>query len=401
MRHLSVCLALCASLMLGPILAAEPDEQNFLKLKTGEAFDAQCNLFKQFERNFFSILEIDYRAETAIYADWQSGMVDEVAYQTHLDGLIAEANAIADEIGCRPPAAPHVDWLRSQIVPLLYTDLVIAFDTGGLSDEEKAAGLTYENMMASHYGENWPPAAEYFQADAARQLREAQEQDSAFDVLPDFSFLNDTEFDFAESALRSKAARTLNSILFEIAVERQDLHLRPGFGARSGIVEMQGAYNIAVADIWRSGETFALLEDGTRIHAALTVLPFGSIRVMVFGPEAERLAGGGVSYLLPEGPLPEGFSSETEFYADPAWRQSAARFEATLIDDPCLGGPCFELPYDTMSAIMRAGEGRLAQLVFRENLSTPLPPPGEPNAALTPIRPTALFHRAEIPAALD
>lgn len=401
MRSLFLSLMICALAVTLQAHAQEDNEQNFFKLKTGEAFDTQCNLFKQFERNFFEILEADYLAEMAIYTDWQGGAIDEATYLDRRDALITQATSIANDVGCRPPAAPHVDWLRTQIVPLLYTDLAIAFDTGGLSDEVKSAGLMYETMMASAYGESWPPAAEYLRADAARQLREAQEKDSTFDLLPDFGFLEETEFNLYESALRARAARTLNSIFFEIMVERSGYHLRPGSGERRGIVEMRGAYNIAMADIWRSGETYALLEDGTSIHAALGVSLGGLIRVMTFGPEAARLTEGGVTYLLPEGPLPAEFASEDKFYADPAWRQSATRFEARLIDEPCLGGPCFDFPYALLTAILRAGEGRVGQIVFQQDKSTPLPPADKPDAALTAIRPDGLFRRADILARID
>ncbi len=406
MQRLMTCLVLGLALLAAPVYAAEADEENFVRLHAALAIDAQCGVFKRFERVVLAANAFTYTEDMSINSNWQSGKIDDVEYDARIASLQAEAKALAGSMGCTQAAAPLVSWARNLATPEIYKYLMIAFERE-LAPELAQSAQAYEAMVAPLYGENWPQLVAYTREQAQKLVNDAKVEDSSAYGAglfgTDFGFgLGD--YSAVESALISTynvdnlyngALWTLNRVFFEVTVERLGMRVRTFGEAPEDGASLIDAQGNRLTDIWQSGETYLLAEDEMPVHAMVSIDDDGAIRVMTFGPGAERMTEGSVVFMHPSGPMPDAFSDEYTYYKSIDWRQNATVYEASLVEEACLGGPCFRFGPELSSALVAAGPHRWAQIVFRSDAGTPLPPHDKPTLVLKSQLARELIRREE------
>lgn len=404
-RCVAPLLAFILFAVAAPAQAVEADQQHYFDLKLAQAIDRNCNSFKQFERVAIETLEKEREASMVMHAEWQSGTLDAATYAARLSSLAAEAEAAAGDIACLGTADRKINALREIIIPRIITDIVIANDGGDLTPELAEARDIYLSMLRPLY-QDLPSVIDYARAKAIERLQAANDQGQGLKLLNGMA--GDTDFDiapelveFAENEVRRQARLTLERIAFEIVVERHGMYLRPRRDSEGGMVGLFWASSkMPRADVWLYGTTFPLVETGEAIPAAITIEHDGTMRVMTYGTLAARIEDGAALFAVPLDPVPDGFQDDADYYRSAQWRQEAAFFEASRIEDDCLGGPCFEFPPALLTALTRIGGDRWTQLILRAAGTTDLPPPGF-NPAVTSLRAQALIERARAIAAAN
>ncbi|WP_156460289.1 hypothetical protein [Devosia sp. Root635] len=376
-----------------PAMAQQEVIDRFVALKTAQAIDENCRFFKQFERDRIGYIESDLLARLDFARNRQSGKISEADYLTQYDALEAQAGARAETIACTDNAAAgaYILPLRGEAAPAIYADLMIAVQMGNLTPEQTQAAHAFEGMIQPLYSQNWQGFVQYAQQQAQAKLDEAKQADLDSSSLSNTNLFGGLDglgggYAFGDYSMEApsfnldftvqSAVRVADNILFEIVAEQARYRLIKKHNPEVlGYIRRltDGAMN-PVADVWQDVGRYPTLEEGPSIYAVFTLQPDGSTRVMTFGADAGRVADGSVTVLV-HPRLGSDLGNDFTYARGQEWWDAATVFEATRIEDGCLGGPCFSLPAELVPAILEGGYGQYFRFFFStaSNPEMPLP----------------------------
>lgn len=145
------------------VLGQDAAEQALIDCHTARAIEAQCHFLRYFELSVDHDIEPNVLRPLWFTGAHEAGRIDDEEYLEAYNKLADMGEQRAAGIDCanEAAAAPYILKLRGQIPVLIYADLIIAVDGGGLSDERMRAARACEAMISPFYGENWQSFSEY------------------------------------------------------------------------------------------------------------------------------------------------------------------------------------------------------------------------------------------------
>lgn len=145
------------------VLGQDAAEQALIDYHTARAIDAQCHFLRYFELSVDRDIEPNVLRPLWFTGAHEAGKIDDEEYLGAYNKLadMGEQRAAGIECANEATAAPYILKLREQISVLIYADLIIAVDGGGLSDEQMRAARPCEAMISPFYGESWQSFSEY------------------------------------------------------------------------------------------------------------------------------------------------------------------------------------------------------------------------------------------------
>ncbi|NMA97114.1 MAG: hypothetical protein GX970_03225 [Phyllobacteriaceae bacterium] len=397
MLRRAILIAAVTGALVLPAMAQDEDIERFVGFHAALYLDDKCGFLKQFERGQAAKLETDLQNPLPFEGAYRAGKIDEAQYRAELDGMTSRGRAIADATECtnQQAAAAYILPVRDQSARSIYSELIIAVQSGKLTPEKNQAAHAYEAMIAPLYGQNWRGFVEYAQSQAQRLVDINRDLDASMSPFASGSLLGafsagtysnvggtdpsayttSTYFD----SLVSSAVSAVDLIHFEIIAEQSGLRYRTlrSTSGESTILSLIDGQGRRTTDILQHPERYVPIEGGSAIPAVLTIQPDNTLRIMTFGAEAALMQNGSVTFLINPKALPAEQAMDFDYTRSAEWRAAARVFKAERIAERCLGGPLLFLatrrPDNT--------ERRLAGPVF---LFLPIDQPGSRNAGSQP-----------------
>ncbi|MBE7733002.1 hypothetical protein [Devosia faecipullorum] len=371
----------------GSTLAQDAEEQAFVTYQTARAIDNKCHFLRYFEALEAGGIETDLLRPLWFSSAYDAGKIDAEQYLAAFNKLADMGKAVAAGINCadQQAAAPHILALRDQIAYRLYSDIMIAFEDKGLSDERKQAGHAYEAMIAPLYGEHWPAFLAQAQRFAQAKVDDARSEDAesalAFGLF-DFGDMYEEELeaygiggdDFYVQSLISGMAGTLDSILFDMKAEaagyRARMERSPA-DESAFFTTLADASGARVYDLLGTPARYELYEQTGEVYLVFAATQDRQMRILTWGEDAPvLLADGSVTLLINPKPLPPAQKSDYAYMRSQQWWGDAIPFRAQRLDEPCLGAPCFGLPPEAMEAILKGSPDQPFRFYISSALDT-------------------------------
>ncbi len=368
-----VVAVLSVAMSCGSAVAAGAED--YVYWRTVDGLDDQCHYLKAVERQLVGTFALDALQGTLEYGHSQDGRMEPEAYEAWLKGLDDQA-ASAAAIGCTKAAEPYLLTARDRASQLIYQDLLLAFHFNGLAEgdmsrkplgaDEIKAAQGYDQFVQQVYGANFQAFAEAQRQAAGARLPMAETFNpfASFDTLGLDSLEGDTLTDTWN--LQFAVGRTLESIHFEVVAEVAGYRVWPEPVAKAGgINALHQSGSTEIAGHVLDEPTGFQIEGGGRMFAVPLLRPDGQIWLMSYGDEAGKASTRQVaaSILVRTTPLA---GDQTAYAAWGArdWRGLATRFELSLLDAPCLGGPCWAVPDEAKTALLAATSSDYAEFWF-------------------------------------
>ena len=384
-----------------PSSGQQLERDTFVSFRTALALDDKCHFLKYFERAYVWPIEEKLLEPLNFSKARKAEKISAEDYQAEYDAIDAEAVSAAAGIECTDGARAGavITPLRGEIAPLVYADLIIAYEKGNLTAEQQNAARAFEAMVFPLYGEaNWPNFVQFAGAKASQLLETADREDGGPDYLQGLGiemgglggnggYVGTDDFSaaylggaatYARDRQVEASVEVADRIFFEMVAEqfgyRRLENLAKDFYAyRDQMADM----NLnPVMDLWEQPGLFEAVDTGARFYAAFTVSPEGAVRVMTFGEGAAPMSTGKVVFMV-HGALPEDAGDQFSYIRSPQWWAGAQRFEGELVDETCLGGPCFALPPEIMDAIAAQPPGHEFRFFFNGGTTTNDPNPDD------------------------
>lgn len=191
-RQIFIALALSAVACATP-LAQSPAEQAYIDYQTALAIDDKCHFLRHFERQNTTDIDEELLRPLNLYIDYAEPGQDVDAIHAARALLVEQAGAKARNIACtdNQSAAPYILGLRDRIAHYLYANMMIGFESGRMSDEQRHAAQLYEAMIAPLYGDNWQGFVEHATRRAQHKIDAVRQQDNQSNIFeslwgPDF-----------------------------------------------------------------------------------------------------------------------------------------------------------------------------------------------------------------------
>jgi len=359
-------------------MAQDASENNFVRFKTGEALDDKCHYLRQFERNYLYDIEENLLAPLPFFIAHEAGELSNEQYRSQYDALAARGRDAAAAIDCADEAAagPLVLPLRGEIGVGLYGDLMIAFQHGELTDEQKRAAQTYEQIIAPLFSQNWEAFVQTAAAKAQAKIEEAIGKDDCLNYYRELgvglgSLPEELDYlcegnTYNLDLLVENATKITDDIIFETAVERSGYRWITQLSPTTYHFREQLTDPAFVAkwDLWEIPGRYEALDLDVKFQAVFAVDTAGAVRVMTFGERADAMANGTVIFKV-HPPLGPEVTDSFAYNGSQEWWDKAERLEAIKVDEPCLGGPCFSLPPDILAAIAASPTSQPYRFVFK------------------------------------
>jgi hypothetical protein len=362
------CLALAAPVMADGI-------EEYSALRTAQSLDDLCRVLKFVERKAIDEVGWDQIRTTTQYSFWQTDRMTNEEYQAWLDGLDAAADAKADELGCTPAAEAYLLKARGVASAAILQGLILAHHLAGLpegdmlrrplSAEAMQAAGAYEGFLQQVYREQFPAFLEANKQAAAVRL--PGNGMPACDALtpPNASqgvsggALDDEYYERMNDV--TGAAQIADDVLFEVAAETAGYRVVGSWTQKAYLVPhiMASREFSLFASVIDNGRTFKL-DGGGEVFGVIAERD-GLLRFMTYGADAEKLRTGAVRFLVRTEPKPEG-TADWEVFNLTDFRSLTSPFEGVLLDERCLGGPCYEFPAQTTEAMLEMGFDEKAEL---------------------------------------
>ena len=387
--------ALLAALLVAGASSAFADPvDDYSYWRTAGSIDDICHALKYVERDAINALAIEAIERTGQRAHLGDGRMSQEDYNAWADGLDAAADAKAAEIGCTAGAEPYLRAARAGASDRIYQNLLLAFHFHGLpaddmhhsalAPDQIAATSAYDGFLQQVYGANFQAFAAAQRPLAAARLPAAamgQPVDEfGFPIIDyGFGFMDQADYDKLWAA-QSAARAAVETVHFEVSAETNGLFVRPRW--------VEKYWRAATLNKAPAGELWATVFDGPKayrldtgedVFGVFAQMPDGALRLMTYGANAtEKLTKAGVARLfIRSEPAPADIATYAIFDL-PDFRQMAFPFDGVPVDDPCLGGPCWEFSAETLEAFYQTASNEYAELWLSAD------PEAAPSATIDP-----------------
>jgi len=396
LRQILITLILSALASVAP-LAQSTAEQAYIEYQIALAIDDRCHFLRHFERQNTSDIDEELLRPLNLYIDYAETGQDIDAINAERTRLAENAAATAKDIACtdNQSAAPYILGLRDRIAHYLYANMMIGFESGRMSDEQKRAAQLYEAMIAPLYGDNWQGFVDHATKRAQLKIDTALQQDNQsnmFDSLWGPEFYDDylyweDEGDYGDplasrvffDSLVIATLRSADDIVFDLTVEEAGYRVQTHYGEAGGqVTGFFDAEGKRPFDLWQVPAAYHTLEKAGPVKLVFAMNDLGEGRIMAYGEQAKRLAAGSVTFLVHPTPLPISGNSDYTMLRSAEWWDAAQVIAAEPVDEPCLGGPCFSLPASAMDLIGNGSYGQAFRFFLSIEVQPALPAPDSP-----------------------
>ncbi len=374
-------LSKCRTTVLAALCLTAPafadGGENYSYLRTAQTLDDACHVLKFVERKAVDKLAFDHIRGTGQYGFWQTGRMTNEEYNAWLDGLDAAADAKAAEIGCTKPAEAYLLQARGLASADILQGIMLAHHLAGLPEADSyrrplhadliAASVAYQNFLQQVYQNQYPAFHEAQRQAALARLPNAGmavcDMWSTSDTPCVEAFGGFTNEDYYEKMGEAgTAANVVDDVLFEVAAETAGLRVAGNLVQKTLLVgnliqPATGAIYATLVD----GARALRLQGGGEAFGVLAQTPDGSLRLFTYGSDAEKLRTGAVRLLVRSEPKPEGLQ-DWEIFNLEDYRSLTFPFDGVLLDEKCLGGPCFAFSPQATEAILATGFDEKAEL---------------------------------------
>lgn len=396
LRRLCLALTSCVALA-APAAAQDAAEQAFIDYHTARAIDAQCHFLRYFELSTMRNVELNLLAPLWFTAAHDSGKIDDGEYLAAYEKLAEAGRAKAADIDCadQAKAAPFILKLRELTAILIYSDLIIAFDGNGLSDEQRQAAQIYEAMISPLYGETWPRFVDYARSQAQIRYNQAAQKDDDSNPLAgmwdddpemkaELEAYGLTDDGVYVEALRKDATRIIDDMLFDLTAGEAGYRVRsaylPNDTAIDLMVDGTGTTRYELIDIPGAYET---LEGAGPVNLIFASTPEGELLAMTWGENARTLlASGSLTVLANPNKLTPEQTTSFSYIRSQDWLDDARIFTAQVSEETCIGGPCFVFPKEALDTIL-AGSANQSYRFFVSSAANPAMPMPDNNQIQT------------------
>lgn len=390
-----VLRALLPALLIAVTSSALADPiEDYSFWRTAGSIDDLCHSLKWVERDAINTLASEAIDKTGQRAHLLDGRMDQEDYNAWADGLDAAADAKAAEIGCTAAAEPYLRAARGGASDRIYQDLVLAFHFHGLpaddmnrielAPDQIAAAGAYDGFLQQVFGANFEAFVAAQRPLAAARLPAAamgpQVDEYGFPIL-DYGFSMMTEADYDKLWAASSAARfMIEKVHFEVSAETNNLFVRPRW--------VEKYWRAATLNKAPTGELWATVFDGPKayrldtgedVFGVFVQMPDDALRLMTYGANAtDKLTRTGVARLFIRSEPAPADVSDYAIFDLPDFRQMAFPFDGVPVDEPCLGGPCWEFSPQTLEALYQTAPSEYAELWLSAD------PEAAPSATIDP-----------------
>lgn len=397
LRPILIALTLSLALPLSA-QAQTAAEQAYIDYQGALIIDDQCHFLRHFERQNTADIDKELLMPLELYIDYNFGVQDVEAIRAEQMRLIDLAKQKVASIACtdNQSAAPYILGLRDRISHYLYNYMMIGFQSGRMSEEQKRAASAFEAMITPLYGEGWQGFVELatqraqFNIDDARRQDEAANPFSALwgddfddeylyfdeeeDLYGDYGMGGSTVY-FDALILMSLAAA--DDIFFNLTAEEAGYRIETHYGA-GGSGQVTGFFTAERErpfDLFQVSTAYPTIEMAGPIKLAMLINSAGEGRIMAYGEHARRLAEGSITFLVHPEKLPSDQNSDYTFLRSDEWWNAAEVIKAEPVDEPCLGGPCFALTKATMDMIGNGAYGQAFRFYLSVEANPEMPAP--------------------------
>lgn len=373
----SIAMTLVA-LLTTPALA-EP-EQDYVTLMTAIEVDRACVALKYMETVAVGVAAQDYLARTPQY-----GTISSEDFDVWRAGLDQTARENASVAGCTEQAMSYVLPAKAIASARLYQGLMLAFHFNALPDGDAAkipldvhkinTAKAYEGYLQQLYGEGLSAFV-----DEQRQFAAGALPPGDADMLTEYGSTYDMlvpEVANRVSQTQGVARNAINLVQFEVTAEASGHQVRPHAFPNHivvpSLVDTRTSDVLTVVD----GPSYQLVEgpDGwfDELYHVVAVLPDRRLRIMFYGDTAGAHMSDPTVRVYVNYPMVE----DASFFSASQFRDGARAFDAIVVAESCLGGPCFDLPKEVTEEMLGAPEGDFAELFVSFNPDAEPVPIGE------------------------
>lgn len=377
-----------------PAIAQEVDTTPFIHYQTALALDDKCGFFKHFERKRASVVGselekqlphyIAYAAQTKSYDDYLAAYAE----------LRAEGRATAAPIDCESQkVGEFILPLRNAVSVEIYSDLMIAVEAEALGPDQQQAAQAFQAKIGPMYGENLGSFIAMARARAEAKVAEASKfdigqgdwgglggllgaEDEIYEELYGQSF---SSVSIYMQSLIDSAASTADDILFEPVAEASGYRFQQLSSAATSnyldtLTDAQGKRAMDV--IGRSGP-ISLLDADIKVYGVLALRPNGGIRFMTYGSTAADVVDGSFVVIANTNQLSADKETSFDYMRSQEWWDASEIFYGERVEEPCLGGPCFALPPETLTAILSGSPNQAYRFFLARDADGPMPAPDD------------------------
>lgn len=396
MRQVLITLILSV-LACASCLAQSPAEQTYIDYRIALDIDDKCHFLRHFERQNTSEIDEELLRPLNLYIDYAETGQDIDTINAERMRLAERAGETARNIACtdNQSAAPYILGLRDRIAHYLYANMMIGFESGRMTDEQKLAAQIFEAMITPLYGENWQGFVDHatkraqYKVDTALQRdQQSNPYESLWGADSDYLYSDDEE-DYGYGSLASTvyfdalvigALKAADDIVFDLTIEEAGYRVQTHYGDAGGrVTAFFDAEGKRRFDLWQVPAAYATLEKAGPVKLAFTVNEQGEGRIMAYGEQAKRLVGGSITFLMLPHPQPSNQSSDYTTLRSAQWWDAAEIIKAEAISEPCLGGPCFALPASALDLLRNGASGQAFRFFLSIDAEPALPEPDDQN----------------------
>ncbi len=378
-----------------PALAQEADTAPFLHYQTALALDDKCGFFKHFERKRTSVVGSELEKQLPHYTAYDAQTISYDDYLAAYAKLRAEGQAAAAPVDCQSQkVGEFILPLRNAVSVEIYSDLMIAVEAEALGPDQMQAAQVYETMIAPMYGDNWGSFVAMASARAEAKVAEASKLDidqQDFGGLGGMGGLLGAEDEIYEElygasfnaisvymqSLIDSTTATADDILFEAVAESAGYRFQQlSSPTSSNYLDalMHGERNRAMDLITIPGPVPLLDGEGT-VYGVLAVWPDGRLRFMTYGSTATRVVDGALVVIANPSQLGSDKATSFDYMRSQQWWDASEIFYGERVEEPCLGGPCFALPPETLTAILSGSPNQAFRFFVARDAEGPMPAP--------------------------
>jgi len=350
--------------------------EDYSNLRIAQSLDDRCRVLKFIERKMVDRVAFQGIATTTQYGFRETGRWSQEDYAKWLDDLDAAADAKAAEIGCTAAAEPYLLQARGVASNEILQGVMLAHHLAGLPESDSyrrplhpemaAAAHAYTGFLQQVYRDQFTQFMEANRIAAGNRLPGANLPPCDYLTPPDvpcydsFGGMFDDEY-YKRMGDVTSAAYILTDVLFEVAAETA------GYRAVASWVQklwmaanlIDPATGAVVATVLDNTRTYKL-EGGGEVFGVVAERN-GRLRFMTYGAEAEKLRPGTVRLLVRTEPKPDNLA-DWEVFNLTDFRSLTFPFDGVLLEDKCLGGPCFEFSAEASAAMLQMGFDEKAEL---------------------------------------
>jgi hypothetical protein len=362
-------------LALSPPVQADAIE-DYSSLRIAQSLDDLCRALKFVERKVVDQVSWKHIMTTTQYGFRQTGRWTNDDFDKWLDELDAAAEAKADEVGCTQAGEAYLLKARGVASTEILQGLILAYHLSGLPEDDTyrrplhgdqmAAAGAYQGFLQQVYREQFTSFLEYNRQAAAARLPGGGMPVCDFLTPPDtpcYERFGDFDDDYYKRMNDvSTAALLVNDVLLEVAAETAGYRLVGSWTQKVHLVPhlVQSRDASLYASVVDNGRTYKL-DGGGEVFGVMSQSAAGNLRFMTFGTDAEKLRNGAVRLLVRSEPKPEGLADWEVFNLND-FRSLTFPFDGVLLNESCLGGPCFEFSPQATEAILATGFDEKAEL---------------------------------------